>query len=126
MKWDKEKAEQWEREIEADRGTFLEGAIEGNWDSEAFAKLTRLMRDACAAHERDAVLDRRLALWFYRLDRHLERYLSPSLGLSDVFLDGLKEHMTLIASWFFSGVCPFEDPTKFEGELKEVLRWAPK
>jgi hypothetical protein len=108
-------------EFEIEDGTFLEKALGGTWDEAGFGRLARLMRLGCVAYQEREIVEKWVAAGYHHLDTQLDRYLPPSLGLEDEFVDDVREHLMLLASWFFSGQCPFEDPDRFEDELVALL-----
>jgi hypothetical protein len=114
-----------QRELAGDDGSFLATSLAGAWDATAFLRLARALRVACEATETEPVLERWLAEGVYTLDTQLPRYLPPSLQLPDELVAGVREHIMLLASWYFSGQCPFDEPEALERELVALMARGP-
>jgi hypothetical protein len=108
-----------------EEGTFLATAHGGRWDGAAFGRLARLMARGCLDDEGREVVEKWVAEGYHHLDTQFDRYLPPSLGLEDELVEDIRERLMLLAIWYFSGQCPFENPSTMEAELVALLARCP-
>jgi hypothetical protein len=113
------------RELAGEEGTFLEAFFGARWDDERFLRLARLLALACRELEGATVLDRALAAGVWYLDTTLTARGRghPFVEQQPVeYLEDALEKVTLLASWFFEGECPFEDPSALDAEIDALAR----
>lgn len=112
-------------EFSTEEGTFLATALGGRWDKAAFGRLARLLRRGCLDAEGREVVEKWVAEGYHHLDTQFDRYLPPSLGLKDELVEDIREHLMLLANWYFSGQCSLKDPSAMEAELVALLARCP-
>lgn len=83
-----------------------------------------MMRQACVETEVAPTLERWMAAGFYEFDANLDRYLPTAYRVDENVISDLKEHFTLLATWFFSGLRPMA-PDDLEVELAAILSRGP-
>lgn len=107
-------------ELLAEEGTFLAEARRGRFDETLLFYLSSNLVQACELCENDEHFPRWLAELFYWSSVHLDRHLPPGLGILASNQSNLQEHFDLLASWFFTGVCPFQSAQTFDKEIQEI------
>lgn len=112
-------------ECEMKQGSFLDIALGGTWDVEAFLRFARLVRAACISLEGADQLPRPIVEAIYFLDSQFDRSIPPNTMFPPGVRVLVQEHVALLAAWLFSGVCPFEDPSSLERELLIIANASP-
>lgn len=98
-------------ELEAAKGSFLEGFFTGTWSADRFERLLTLMEQACEDHEGAERVERWIASGFWFVESWVRTVaLRPQFTQqrSRALLEADCERIVQLTSWFFDGERPAE------------------